>query len=482
MKILLLNRLIHGFNDLEPVILGLMALDKSFILIGRHGTGKTRLAKWLSQGFGKESFVFYDATKDDLISIAGIPDPESIKSGSLKFIGHERSIWNKTVIVVDEITRAAKENQNLWLEILEERTCFGLPLKYRSIIATANPESYAAAFQLDEALLDRFYAVIPVPEMQSGIDSQDVKQMVNLSMKDGSDVSNKEIVKVFNEIRQAYDELVSENAMDKIARYLGEIIPPILNMLQEQNKLFMSPRTYCRILPEAIMAIASYYKVVGSEEPLQNAALQALRYSVATKLQTNVLALEQHHRSAAVILKGGVTTAREKIKLDLVGEMDYEKQLQYLVDNWSSMVVEMTGDELEKTLKKIYRNIEKAGKNEGLLKLLGVLTSSGYNGDTFRQVRGQISTSLFKAHRKLLPVIQRFLHGGDKVQTQPQEVLDKLARLEESIRDPQFITSSERTIMHFKLLVLRINDKYEKPGIEDIVKEIISSGSRPETL
>ena len=97
MKTLLLNRLIHGFNDLEPVILGLMALDKSFIMIGRHGTGKTRLAKWLSQGFGRDSFVFYDATKDDLISIAGIPDPESIKSGKLRFIGHERSIWDKSV-------------------------------------------------------------------------------------------------------------------------------------------------------------------------------------------------------------------------------------------------------------------------------------------------------------------------------------------------------------------------------------------------
>jgi hypothetical protein len=39
MNPLLLNKLIIGYDELEPVILGLMAMDKSFLLIGRHGTG-----------------------------------------------------------------------------------------------------------------------------------------------------------------------------------------------------------------------------------------------------------------------------------------------------------------------------------------------------------------------------------------------------------------------------------------------------------
>ena len=73
----ILNRINHGYDHLEPVVLGLMAMNKSFMLIGRHGTGKTRLARILSRGLGDGGFAFYDATKDDLISIAGIPDVDA---------------------------------------------------------------------------------------------------------------------------------------------------------------------------------------------------------------------------------------------------------------------------------------------------------------------------------------------------------------------------------------------------------------------
>ena len=472
MSTLLLNRLIHGYDELEPVILGLMAMDKSFILIGRHGTGKTKMAKWLSQGYGDGSFVFYDATKDDLISIAGIPDPESIKVGKLRFVGHERSIWDKSVIVVDEITRAAKENQNLWLEILEERTCFGIPLKYRSIIATANPESYAAAFQLDEALLDRFYAVIPVPEMQSGIDSYDIKQMVNLSSMNGEIVNHKEIIKVFADIKEAHSSLISEGAPDKIALYLAEIIPPILSMLQGQNNLYMSPRTYCHILPESILAIAAYYKVCGTVEPLQNGAIQALRYSVATKLQTNPMALEQHHHAAAIILKGGTISKNEKLRIDLNSIYDLDKQLNFLSSNWTSVIVELSEDELEKTIKKIYKDVVKTKNNLNLLKMQSMLINVGYSGDTLRQIKGQLSASLFNSRRKLLPVIQKALSSSGANDNLTKELRDKLSLLERFLNDSEFVTNTNSEMMDTRNLIMNINDKYEKPGIVEILAEL----------
>ena len=109
MNLGIISRLNFGYDDLEPVILGLMAMNKSFMLIGRHGTGKTRLARILSRGYGEGTFAFSDATKDDLISIAGIPDPEAIRNGSLRFVPQKRGIWDKSTIVVDEITRAGKD-------------------------------------------------------------------------------------------------------------------------------------------------------------------------------------------------------------------------------------------------------------------------------------------------------------------------------------------------------------------------------------
>lgn len=470
MKTLLLNRLMHGYEELEPVILGLMAMDKSFILIGRHGTGKTKLAKSLSRGFGESSFVFYDATKDDLISIAGIPDPESIKIGKLRFIGHERSIWDKTVIVVDEITRASKENQNLWLEILEERTCFGIPLKYRSIIATANPESYAAAFQLDEALLDRFYAVIPVPEMQSGINSYDIKKMVNLSMKIGDSVTHDEIIRIFSEIKSAYKDLINENALEKVERYLGEIIPPILEMLKDQNNQYMSPRSYCHILPEVILAIAAYFKVIGAAEPLRDGAEQALKYSVATRLRANPLAIEQHHKAASILLRGGTMKTGEKLRMDLCTINDTEAQLAYITNNWSSMIAELTKDELEKTIRKIYKEINESKNNKALLIMQAVLSNVGYSGDILRQVKGQLNASLFKARRKLLPVIQKYLLTDTNELSGVMK--EKILLLESLLKDSKFITDAHSGLVLSKTLIMNISDKYDKPGVNDILNEI----------
>ncbi len=37
---------------------------------------KLRMVKILSRGYSERGFVFYDVTKDDLISVAGIPDPD----------------------------------------------------------------------------------------------------------------------------------------------------------------------------------------------------------------------------------------------------------------------------------------------------------------------------------------------------------------------------------------------------------------------
>jgi hypothetical protein len=69
MSINLIERINYGYADIEPIIIGLMAMNKSFLLIGKHGTGKTRLARVLSSGYGKGGFVFYDAPKDDQLSM-----------------------------------------------------------------------------------------------------------------------------------------------------------------------------------------------------------------------------------------------------------------------------------------------------------------------------------------------------------------------------------------------------------------------------
>lgn len=409
----ILDGINYGYRQLEPVIVGLMAMHKSFMLIGRHGTGKTRLARALSAGYGSHGFVFYDATKDDLVSIAGIPDPESLRAGRLRFVGHERSIWDKSTIVVDEITRAGKESQNLWLEILEERTCFGLPLAYRSLVATANPESYAAAFQLDEALLDRFHAVLPVPEHQDGIKADDVAAMLKLSWASPAERENpaepEALARVFAEIQRAHAELVAGDARARIADYLGQVVPALLKAAKEQQGLYISGRTYARNLPETLLAVAAYHTVAGTKEPLRAAAIDALRYAVATKFQIKTATLDIIHQSAEGCLRGEGSTGADRIRLEMAAATAFDERLKYLREHWAAIKDALKIDEIEKILGELLRGASKKGEQEKLVELRHVLHTLGYEGDALRQTDGRLLIALNAAVNMVLPKLQAML-------------------------------------------------------------------------
>lgn len=413
----LLDRINHGYHELEPIVVGLLATQKSFMLIGRHGTGKTRLARALSAGFGPEGFVFYDATKDDLITIAGIPDPESLKRGKLRFVPHERAIWDKSTIVVDEITRANKESQNLWLEILEQRTCFGLALPYRSLIATANPESYAAAFQLDDALLDRFHAVIPVPEHQRDVTADDVRTLVALaapatSAADDDHARRPEagtLARTYLDIQTAHRELLASGVMDRVADYLGKLVPALLGVLRESNGPYVSARTFARNLPETILAVAAYYKVAGAAEPLRLAAIDALRYAVATKLQIKPQVLEPLHQAAEPLLYAKDVAPGEALRLEMAAPASFEKRLELLETRWTEIKETLAPDEIEKVVGELLRGASQKGEQEKLVELRHTLEKLGYKGDALRQSDGRLLIALNGAINFVTPKLRTLL-------------------------------------------------------------------------
>jgi len=459
----IIERINHGYRELEPIILGLMALNKSFMLIGRHGTGKTRLARTLSQGYGHDGFVFYDATKDDLISVAGVPNAENIKQGTLSFVPHQRSIWSKHTIVVDEITRAGKESQNLWLEILEERTCFGLPLPYRSLIATANPESYAAAFQMDDALLDRFYAVIPVPELQENVSPSDIEAMVTLAARPEPSPEPEELAREFLEIQKAQAGLIRDGARESISKYLGQLIPPLLQTLQEQNGPFLSPRTYSRNLPETLLAVASYFQANGAQEPLQRAAVMSLRYAVATKLQIKPATIQAIHEAAAPCLSSSSMKSGDSLRLELNAIDSYEERLQFLKDHWDELKTELKQDEAEKIVGELLRGASQKGEKEKLVELENTLKSLGYQGDALRQIDGRLLIVLNSGINHLLPILGR-IKGKRSVKTHYPGALKNIEAFEAMVSEGTFLSSRTPSALALKTYII---DLYEGDQPED---------------
>lgn len=462
----ILNRINYGYGEFEPVIIGLMAMNKNFMLIGRHGTGKTRIAKILSRGYGDEGFVFYDATKDDLISIAGIPDANAIKNGKMEFVAHNKSIWNKSTIVVDEITRASKENQNLWLEIMEEKKCFGIPIPYRTLIATANPESYAAAFQLDEALMDRFYAVIPVPEMQEGISGEDIEAMIDLAGKSDGTVSSEEMARTFFEIQYAHAALIRKGVVEKIKNYLGALIPPLMSVLKSSDGPYISPRTYSRNLPQAIIAIAAYHEVAGTTEPLQTAAWESLKYVIATKLQIKPAILKQLHEDAKALLKSGDISELDKTRSEIISLSTFEEKLEFLRKNSEKVQEHLKSDEKEKLFGELLRGASEKGDQEKLVLLKVELEKLGYEGDILRQLDGKLIITLNSAINYIIPKLGLIKTKPKSNRTKAVKNIEIFRRM---VNEGTFITDNSSEILRIKTFIINVYEGDEADTEENIL-------------
>ncbi len=282
------------------------------------------------------------------------------------------------------------------------------------MVATANPESYAAAFQLDEALLDRFHAVLPVPEQQDGIKVDDITAMLKLSwsaMHEQRDVEPESIARVFAEIQQAHAELVAQGAPARIADYLGQVVPALLKALKEQSGPYISARTYARNVPETVLAVAAYHVVAGSKEPLRAAAIDALRYSIATKFQIKTITLDAIHQAAEGCLRGDGTSNADRIRLEVAAASDFAERLTYLREHWDAIRSSLGPDEIEKLLGDLLRGASKKGEQEKLVELRHTLHTLGYEGDALRQTDGRLLIALNAAVNMILPRLQGVLDG-----------------------------------------------------------------------
>ncbi|MDP3047076.1 MAG: MoxR family ATPase [Chloroflexota bacterium] len=183
----MLEQIAYGWAALEPALWASIALGWPVILQGRHGLAKTTALRAIATALDGQCRL-YNAPVEDLISIAGIPNPARLAEGVFACVPHERTIWDADIVVIDELPRARKETQNLFLEILQEKTLLGRPLKWQVVVATMNPDTYAASYRMDAALGDRFCLVLPVPEHQGELDDAARRQLLAVVLADDAPV------------------------------------------------------------------------------------------------------------------------------------------------------------------------------------------------------------------------------------------------------------------------------------------------------
>ena len=317
---------IYGLNGLEDIIISGLVTGDPVLLIGRHGTAKTLLARRLAQAL-QLNFIAYDASKALFDDVVGFPNPKSLAEGKVDYIPTPISIWDKEFILIDEISRATPSMQNKWLEIIRSRQLMGKPipnLKY--VFAAMNPPgSYIGSIALDIALAGRFAFIVSVPEVHQ-MTSEEIENVIDNISEDDAIVlrmSNviaskplgdnlKELLlaaqKSFTEIKQKYDVTISE--------YIKKILQLFLlqNLKLDGRRLGMIKRNILSFL--AVKTVKYGIENVNNNifDYFYTCLLNSLPYEVTGETLKEE-ALQSIHMSAVKDLKSGCNSTGMKVKM-----------------------------------------------------------------------------------------------------------------------------------------------------------------------
>lgn len=253
------------------------------LLVGKHGLGKTTIVNTISKLLGAK-YVCYDMSKCDLLNIAGMPNMKKISEGSIEYIHHKNTIWDAEVVFFNELNRCTSDNMNLLLEILQEKTLFGEPLqRLNVIIADCNPDYYAGAEILDEALKDRFSSIIqlkPSYKYLSDIIRINInpdEYFGNRKVSDSDLYNCLEFKEIFNtSVKRTFDDKDISKAFNDWATY---VIKEIIQVFKETGN-YISPRRAVNMV-QVMLTLYAYDKItkenIETDDILWNAVL-ALKY------------------------------------------------------------------------------------------------------------------------------------------------------------------------------------------------------------
>ena len=146
----------------ENLVMASLLTGDPLLIVGNHGCAKTHLANKVAEALGK-AFLVYDASKAMFEDVLGYPNVAKLKHGVVEYVPSPVTVWDKELILIDELNRAIPELQSKWLEIIRSRKIMGFPTEAKWVWAAMNPASYSATQALDEALVGRFALFIYPP-------------------------------------------------------------------------------------------------------------------------------------------------------------------------------------------------------------------------------------------------------------------------------------------------------------------------------
>ncbi len=409
---MILDKCVVGWDTVEPVFMTNVAIQRAAIYLGKHGTGKTTAAKLLGRLYKDGEFRFYDAPKTDLIALAGIPDPKGLMNGKYEFCRHENTIWDAKVVLVDEISRANKASQNMWLEILQEKKLMGKPLVYETLLATMNPQSYSSVLSLDAALADRFSAVVNIPDpgQDADLNSQTL-EILNLNVNPDKYLIEEQTIKemkhALKEIKQNYDSYIADkNVRMAVFEYVASLISIVYDKSgSDKDRIYISRRKPVQ-LAEQILGLGAYYTTIGRNRPLERGAQDAILHTISSPLKIDPKIVNLAHEKFHELLSSAQMSREERLRLKLTSMGTIEEKLGFIVKEKDSVAKWPLAD-LEKELRDIFTSITNNHPNKiysfiHAIRKLGIPTAALSEAEGFAvlQMNDWVTTNIIKQDRK----------------------------------------------------------------------------------
>ena len=273
---------LEGWQHLDPVLLASLALEAPLLLVGAHGTAKSLVAERVAGAVGS-TLRHYNASLLNYDDLVGIPVPAD-DGVSLKYLGTAGAVWDAEFVFLDEINRCRPDLQNKLFPLVHERRLAGEDLPaLRHRWAAINPpgevdgHSYLGTEELDAALADRFWFIVPVPSWQQ-LRREDRVRLVRGGAAVSTDPQD-------GEDRPSVAELVAATAAaaEAVESHHGEALANYVVSLLDQlgaADLLLSPRR-ARILLRAVCAVHAAQLVTGADEAeLGESALLALLHAL----------------------------------------------------------------------------------------------------------------------------------------------------------------------------------------------------------
>lgn len=300
---------VHGWRDVEDLVLSSLVSERNMVMLGEKGSGKTFCARRISEALAiayraKKKGAFqmtkldgYASREEDFIGYTLVPTPEEVSKAYeegkpifMRFVYSPNTIAFSDMILIDELTRIRQEMQSNYLGLLQERFVDGVQLKVRYIWASANPVTYSATETLDEAMAGRWALIVKTPEF-GDLPKSDRIRIIRMgtsgaSAKPPTKAASLKLYDLIESARKARKQIIKD--MDsEIADYVDSMIKTVNDSVKKRSGMrTTSPIDGRRadMIQDNIVSLHAIAVASKSSRTLAESALMAFEHSLPHEL------------------------------------------------------------------------------------------------------------------------------------------------------------------------------------------------------